>query len=98
MVWCGRRFKTPAYKQYEQDLLLLLPKKIDKIYLDQPMELFIDVGFSSRASDLDNCVKPFIDILQKKYSFNDKMIFKLYVCKNIVKKGREYIDFKIKNI
>lgn len=27
-AWQGRRYKTDAYKQYERDILLLLPKKL----------------------------------------------------------------------
>lgn len=91
-VWQGKRFKTPAYKQYERDILLLLPK------LDIPKEpLFIELtfGFSNKLSDIDNPVKPFIDIMQKKYGFNDSQIYKMVLNKVIVPKGSEYIDFKI---
>jgi hypothetical protein len=40
-------------------------------------------------------VKPFQDILQKRYNFDDRDIFKATVEKEIVKKGAEFIDFKI---
>ena len=26
-AWMGRKFKTPAYKKYEADMLILLPNK-----------------------------------------------------------------------
>ncbi len=90
--WMGRRFKTPKYKQYESDLLLLLkPYEIPS----GKLEIWINIGFSSSMSDLDNILKPFIDILQKKYGFNDNRIYKMVVEKETVKKGQEYISFGI---
>ena len=59
------------------------------------LKLDIEYGFSSRASDLDNPCKLFIDILQKKYGFNDKNIYELNQRKTIVKKGDEFIKYKI---
>jgi len=91
----GRRFKTDEYKRYEKELLYLLPAlKVPK------GELFISLsfGFSSKLKDIDNPVKLFIDILQKKYNFNDRDVYKLNVTKEIVKKGKEFIKFKIDGI
>lgn len=91
--WRGRRFKTPAYKAYEQEMFYLLPKKM----VIPKGKLFVKIrwAFSSKASDIDNPIKPLLDILQKKYGFNDKMIYKLEVGKVDVKKGEEFIDFEI---
>jgi len=36
-----------------------------------------------------------LDILQKRYRFDDKQIYELYIVKKIVSKGKEYIAFKI---
>lgn len=91
--WQGRRFKTKEYKQFEKDLLLLLPKNY-KIPLGK-LKITLKWGFSSSASDWDNPIKPIQDILQKKYDFNDNRIFKADVEKEIVKKGKEYIYFNI---
>ena len=94
-VWQGRRFKTKDYKNYEIAVSSILPK------LDIPdgdLLLGIKFGFSSKASDVDNCAKPFIDILQKKYKFNDKRIYRLELEKEDVKKGDEFIEFDIKSI
>jgi len=88
----GRRFKTPKYKQYEKELMLLLP------ILDVPnglLEVIITFGLSSKLNDIDNGLKPFIDILQKKYLFNDRDIYKLIVEKKIVPKGEEFIECEI---
>ena len=90
-AWQGKRFKTPAYKSYEEELLFKLPA------LEIPdgnLALTINVAFSNKQSDLDNILKPFLDILQKKYGFNDSRIYQLNVTKLICKKGAEFIGFE----
>jgi Holliday junction resolvase RusA-like endonuclease len=67
-------------------------------WANEPIELSLIVGFSNMASDVDNVVKPFVDILQKKYGFNDKYIFRLIVEKKLVVKGAEFIEFYIKKL
>ena len=94
-AWQGQRFKTDKYKQYEQDVLLMLPK----IKLPEPpFKLSLEFGFSNSASDLDNPVKCFTDCLQKKYGFNDKHIFELHVIKTKTEKGKEFIKFELTNL
>ena len=89
----GRRFKTPKYKQYEKELMILLPALSVP---DGLLEVVITFGLSSKLNDIDNGLKPFIDILQKKYLFNDRDIYKLIVEKKIVPKGEEFIECEIK--
>lgn len=91
--WQGRRFKTKAYKQYEKALLTLLPN-IEFIHKDN-IEISIVFGFSSKTADIDNPLKPILDILQKKYGFNDRSVYKLTVDKVIVPKKQEFIEIKI---
>lgn len=91
--WQGRRFKTPKYKSYESELLYKLPN----ITLPEPpYQVLYKFGFSSKLADWDNPIKPFQDILQKKYGFDDRDIFKATVEKEIVSKGKEYLIFDIK--
>lgn len=92
----GRRFKTEKYKKYEKELLLLLPKNFK--LPPPPYYIIFEFGFSNKASDLDNPIKVMQDILQKKYKFNDKDIYKAEITKKIVKKGGEYILFNIKTL
>lgn len=92
-AWQGKRYKTPKYKAWEKELLLKLkPCKID---LKARLSVFIEFGYSSSLSDIDNGLKPFLDVLQKKYKFNDRNIYSLEVRKTIVKKGSEFIKFNI---
>ena len=94
-VWQGKRFKTPAYSKYERDVLFMLPK----IQVpNSELALTLRVGYSNKASDIDNCVKPFIDILQKKYGFNDSQIYELHVYKYVVAKGSEFIEFEFQTM
>lgn len=90
--WQGKRFKTNAYKVYESAVLLLLPRFE---LPPPPYQLYLKWGFSSSASDFDNPVKPMTDILQKKYGFNDKLIYRAIVDKTLVKKGREFIEWEL---
>jgi len=94
--WQGKRFKTPEYKKYEKILMLMLPNNF--VIPKGQFHLDVIFGLSSKLNDIDNGLKPFIDILQKKYGFNDRDIYKLTVEKIIVKKGAEFIDFKIKGL
>lgn len=94
-AWQGRRFKTLKYLTYEKDMFNLLPNlNICK----PPYRLNILVGFSNKASDLDNIAKPFIDILQKKYGINDKHIEILHIEKQLVTKNNEFISFELLHI
>ena len=98
-AWQGRRFKTKKYKEFEKELFYLLPLLVEKIksnsvlFDDDKLELYIKAGLSSKLSDIDNIAKQTIDILQKRYRFNDRQIYKLILEKEIVKKGEEYLDF-----
>lgn len=92
--WKGQRFKTNEYKVYEAQLLYTLPN------LPLPAPPYIIsfcFGFSNLLSDWDNPVKPLQDILQKKYKFNDKDIYKAIVEKIKVKKGEDFFTVKLEN-
>lgn len=92
-AWRGKRFKTPEYRDYERELWYLLP---NQNIPQGKLELTATVGYSNKGSDIDNFLKPFLDILQKKYLFNDSMIYKLVIDKQIVDEGQEFINFEIK--
>ena len=93
IAWKGRRFKTDTYKKFERDVLLMLP------HYEIPegkLAVKIQAGFESAASDLDNIAKPILDILQKRYKFNDNRVYKLELEKKVIgKKGDGYFNFCI---
>lgn len=91
-AWCGRRYKTKDYKLYEIQVLLLLPKITIP---DGKLKITIHFGMSNSLSDIDNPVKMFVDILQKKYGFNDNRIYEMNLIKKIVDKGDDFIGFEV---
>jgi Holliday junction resolvase RusA-like endonuclease len=93
----GRKRKTHYYKQYEDELLNLLPAEF-KVPARGKIKIELEFYVSSPLADIDNPLKPLIDILQKKYGFNDKRIFILNVNKFLVAKGDEGIHIKITSI
>lgn len=95
-AWQGRRFKTDKYKSFEKQMLMMLPP----LEIDFKAQLKVDLtfGFSSRASDIDNGLKPVLDCLQKKYGINDNKIYALNVKKEITKRGSEFIKLQINEI
>ena len=94
-VWQGKRFKTKAYKEYEKEALLKLkPMKVG----EGRLSLFLRFGLSSKNADIDNPIKPFLDIMQKRFGFNDRQIYRLTVEKVDVPKGQEFIEFDISEL
>ena len=59
-AWQGKRFKTPKYKAYEKQTLLLLPSKIQ--LPPPPYRIDFEFGLSSSLADWDNPIKPTQDI------------------------------------
>jgi Holliday junction resolvase RusA-like endonuclease len=93
-AWQGKRYKTKEYQSYERAVMFMLPKlKLP----EPPFILTLEFGFSSVLADLSNPIKLFEDILQKKYGFNDKEIYKIVATKTHTKKGNEFINFKIEH-
>lgn len=91
-AWKGKRYKTKKYSIFEKECLLSLPNiKISNNYLS----IILEYGFSNKLSDIDNPTKMILDILQKRYNFNDNKIYQLLIKKVIVPKGKEYFSFII---
>lgn len=93
--WQGKRFKTPLYKEYEKEILELLPDKYE--IPEGDLQVRYEFGLNVMA-DWDNPVKPLQDILQKKYDFDDRRIMKAEVIKKVVKKGDGYFNFEIRGL
>lgn len=88
--WQGKRFKTPEYKAFEFQCAVALPKIVVP---PGKLKIMFEFGVSNVMSDYDNLIKPFQDILQKKYWFNDANIWQAEIIKVKVAKGQEYIKF-----
>jgi len=91
-AWQGKRYKTKKYKAYEKEVLLMLPHyEIPEGDLDVRFEFGI-----SKNSDVDNCCKSLLDILQKRYSFNDSRVMRIELIKKVVSKNQGYFNFTIR--
>lgn len=95
-AWQGRRFKTNKYKAFEKEMLFVLPNL--KIKFKGDLKVTIHYGFSSKLSDIDNPTKLVLDILCKKYGFDDRQIYELNQTKEIVKKGKDFISIDVKEL
>lgn len=93
-AWKGRRTKSDKYKIFERDMLFLLPKFTMP---EAPYSIVMTFGVSNIGQDIDNGLKVFIDVLQKKYGFNDNKIMQLHVYKTKTEKGKEFINFTIEH-
>jgi Holliday junction resolvase RusA-like endonuclease len=60
-----------------------------------PLKIDYVFWFSNKKSDIDNPIKPFQDVLCKKYWFDDSQIYCITVQKKIVKKWDEFVAFSI---
>ena len=76
--------------------MLILPKKYQ--IPDGKLKIKLEFGFSSAGSDGDNPIKPLIDVLQKKYNFNDNRIYRYEIDKVLIKKGFEYVKFSLESM
>ena len=91
-AWQGRRFSTPAKKQYEKKMELLLPRcSMAEGYYEIHYDFYIK---NYALTDLDNMVKVSQDCLvKKKIISDDRKIIKMVVRK--FKDANERIVFRI---
>ena len=91
-AWKGQRFRTDKYKSYQKELSFMLKRTPIP---EGKLLLRATFGLSSPNSDWDNPIKPFQDILSKKFGFNDRIIYRGEIEKVDVKKGEEFISFEL---
>ena len=78
-AWQGRRFKTPAYKKWAQDVSYFIPKgKCVTGRVEVSIEVFIT---NDKMSDVDNVLKTLLDTLKGGAFEDDRMIYALHVYK-----------------
>ena len=80
VAWQGRRFKSNAYKTFEELLLLTLPKK--KKISGKVKITYCFYLKNHKMTDYDNLIKPLQDILVKKgYIDDDRKITEAHIYK-----------------
>ena len=86
-VWQGRRFKTPLYKQYEKDCSWFLKGK----KIDGDVEIHFKFYIKhEKTSDLDNFIKPLLDLIVKAGLIDDDRFVKKIIAQKF-KSDEEYI-------
>jgi len=93
-AYSGRKIRTKVHIQYAKDVYNQLP---DIKLPDFPLSIYYEFGLSNKRSDLDNCIKIFQDVLQRRYGFDDCNIYHFVAVKIDVAKGFEYIKFDIQH-
>lgn len=94
-----KRVKTPEYKEFEFRVRHALSKlELPMINKGEKIRINFEFGVATNASDWDNPIKPFQDVLSKYLDFNDNIIKGGTVEKEVVGKGNEYIKFEITKI
>jgi len=93
--WAGRRFKTPDYKAWREEAEARLREHPRAP--DGQVEVHIKFYFKNSRSDIDNCIKPFLDALTDANRIeDDRHVVKLVVEKIMDKDER--IEYEIKTI
>lgn len=88
----GRKVDSAEYRKYKSNLMRRLP---DVDIPEGPLRVRVLACFSSKLADLDNVLKPFLDVLQARYGFNDRHVYRIVAQKKIVPKGEETILFAV---
>lgn len=97
-LWQGRRFKTPEYKRYREELDLLIRASGYRLNKDwDELMVYYEFGLSNMRQDLDNCLKGVNDALQETLGFDDHRIKMIMARKVKVRKGEEFIRVRIEN-
>jgi Holliday junction resolvase RusA-like endonuclease len=86
-------YKTVKYQTYERAVRQRLKHLEFNLGDSGELVLCIRVFYVTAASDIDNCVKPFLDILQRHFGFNDNRVYVLQVKKVVAGKGNAGIEF-----
>ena len=94
-AWKGQRYRTKEYKQFKQDVFDKFIVQCRDLKIVETGDLFAFFRFGLNVGDYDNPVKPFQDILCDYLSTDDRRIIGADTRKVKVKKGEEFIRFKL---
>ena len=91
-------FKTRDYLNYQEEMRDGILGETWPFGTEQVIFL-VTAGVSSRASDLDNLIKPLLDTYQNIFpEFNDNKVYGIYMMKTIVPRGEEYLEVTVRKM
>lgn len=95
-MYTGRKRKSIYYKQFIREVLTSLEDDARSVPRSGMLRVCFVFNVENIAADVDNMVKPMLDILQTKYGFNDRQVFSLVVDKYLVDADEVGIYYEIK--
>lgn len=91
-------FKSAEYLAYQNEIRDEL-MGVDWPFGKDEVIFLVQAGLSNRGADIDNVIKPLLDTFQSLYEdFNDNKVYGVYLMKDIVPKGEEYLDVTIRKL
>lgn len=98
MTYRNKAIKQRQYIDYQNELRDEI-RGVEWPFGSDQVEFYIVAGFSNRAADLDNVIKPLFDTYQGIFEeFNDNKVYHAELHKTIVPKGREYIYVRVRRV
>lgn len=92
-AWQGRRFATKEYKDWTENMLLMMNKR-EMIEGDVMVQIEFYFKYAKK-NDIDNCIKTCLDAIVKKgWIRDDRQVQCLLVCKNESDRPRIEIEIK----
>ena len=95
-AWQGKKFKSPAYKQFSNDIAWLLPRNGKAP--SGPIEVYYKFFLKHHATtDFDNLIKPLQDQLVQNFIIeDDRFIYKAIIEK--IPSDKDYIEVTFKEL
>lgn len=99
-IWAGKRWMSPAAKQFKSDCrILLFSKRVElkamaAAAVEEELAIALRFGLV-RDMDIDNCLKLVIDSLSAVLGIDDKKFRRVSAEKEKVKRGREFISLSV---
>lgn len=94
----GRRktYETKEYLEY-RDIIAKAAGGTYGISKKDLFKLHVEVAYSNKRADADNCLKPLLDSITACVDddFDDSQVYSIHVRKRLVKKGQEYINVRM---
>lgn len=98
MTYRNKSIKQRIYIDYQNELRDEI-RGVEWPFGDDQVEFYIVAGFSNRAADIDNVIKPLLDTYQGIFEeFNDNKVYHAELHKTIVPKGREFLYVRVGRI
>lgn len=97
-AWQGRRFKTPKYKRFAEEVGIRLLKHKKPKLGDSKLCIHYRFHISNMRSDVDNFIKAFQDVLFTWLGIDDSRIVRLTAEKIKCAKHKEKIEWTIEQV